>query len=76
VKKLWRRHKKTVYGTVAFASFLLVLGSAGAMENNAISFWQGAWQSLFFTASLVLFTHLAGGFEERGSSQKGGFVKW
>jgi len=66
MKKLWRRHKKNLYGTIAFVSFFIVLGSVGAMEHDTVPFWQGVGQVFFFMASFAFFTYLAGGFEEMG----------
>ena len=45
---------------------MILLGSVGAMELDTVTFWQGTVQAFFFMASFALFTHLAGGFEERG----------
>lgn len=56
---------KTVFGALSFASFLLILGSVGAMERNTISFWQGVVQAFLSAASFILFMYLAGGFKEK-----------
>jgi len=44
--------------------FFLALGTVGAMELDALPFFEGVARAIFFTALWVLFTFLAGGFEK------------
>ena len=57
---------KTIFGTLSFVSFLLMLGSIGATDRGIISFSQGGVQALLSLSSFILFMYLAGGFKERG----------
>ena len=55
--------KRRVCGAIAFVSFFLLLGSAGALENDSITLAQGAVQILLTGGACALFTWLAGGFD-------------
>ena len=63
MKRLWQIHKKKAFGSFAFLMFLLVYGTVGAVECNTISLFEGTIRSIIFLALWVLFTYLAGGFE-------------
>ena len=54
---------RQVYGVLAAVCFLLVLGTAGALEHGSVLFWQGVGLSLVFMAGAVLFARLAGAFD-------------
>lgn len=72
MKRLWQIHKKKVFGSFAFIMFFLVCGTVGAVECNTISLFEGTIRAIIFLALWVLFTYLAGGFEnyaERGDKQ-------
>lgn len=55
--------KCRVCGAVAFVSFFLLLGSAGALENDSITLAQGIVQMLLTGGACALFAWLAGGFD-------------
>ena len=57
------RLRKRICGAIAFVSFFLLLGSAGALENDSITLAQGAVQILLTGGACALFTWLAGGFD-------------
>ena len=50
-----KRYKTNVFSIIALVSFLLVLGSVGAMERNTVSLLQGTIQVIVFSISTVLF---------------------
>ncbi len=55
---------KKVFGSFAFLMFFLVCGTVGAIEHNTLTLFEGTIRSIIFLALWVLFTYLAGGFEE------------
>ncbi len=61
---LWKRRIKTFYGAIAFLMFFLMIGTVGAVECDNIPLFAGTIRSFVFLALWVLFTYLAGGFEE------------
>lgn len=61
---LWKRRIKTFYGAIAFSMFFLMIGTVGAVECENISFFAGTIRTFVFLTLWVLFTYLAGGFEE------------
>ena len=60
-----KKHKTSLFNTMALISFFLVLGSVGAMERNTVSLLQGTIQAIFFLASTALFAKLAGKLEKK-----------
>lgn len=54
---------KKVYGTLAFISFFMVIGAAGASEHNTISFTQTIIQVGLSLVSFYIFARLAGAFD-------------
>lgn len=74
VKRIKRKHLRTLYGSIAFAMFFLLVGTVGAMECDTVPLTGGMIRAFVFMALWVLFTYLAGGFEEyaeRRDKQKG-----
>lgn len=63
MKRLLQIHKKIVFGSFAFLMFFLVYGTVGAVECDTLSLFEGIIRSIIFLALWVLFTYLAGGFE-------------
>lgn len=61
---LWKRRAKSFYGAIAFLMFFLMIGTVGAVECDTVSLHTGTIRSFVFLALWVLFTYLAGGFEE------------
>ena len=54
---------KKVFGTIAILSFLFLLGTVGAVEQDMIPLGTGVIRVVVGLASLWLFTWLAGGFD-------------
>ena len=54
---------KKVFGTIAFLSFLFLLGTVGSVEQDMIPLGTGVIRMIVGFASLWLFTWLAGGFD-------------
>ena len=54
---------KKVFGTIAFLSFLFLLGTVGSVEQDMIPLGTGVIRMVVSFASLWLFTWLAGGFD-------------
>jgi len=59
-----------VFGYFAFLMFFLMYGTVGAVECDTLPLFEGTIRSIIFLALWVLFTYLAGGFEEY--SERGG----
>ena len=57
-----RRCKRAVFATLALLSFLLMLGTVGAMEHDTVPLLEGTIRSFVLLSLLALFTYLAGGF--------------
>ena len=55
--------RKRVCAAIAFISFFLALGSAGALEQDSIGLAQAAMQLALFLGMTALFSWLAGGFD-------------
>lgn len=55
--------KKTVFGVIAFVMFFLMLGTVGAVEQDALPLVGGMIRAFVYMGLWVLFTWLAGGFE-------------
>jgi len=55
--------KKRIFGALALVSFLLMIGSVGAMDCECVSVLHGCFQTSIFLASSAVCTKLAGGFE-------------
>jgi hypothetical protein len=67
----WQKHKKKVFGCIAFLMFFLMYGTVGALECGTLPLFEGIIRAIIFLALGVLFTYLAGGFEkysERGQT--------
>ena len=54
---------KKIFGTIAFLSFLFLLGTVGSVEQDMIPLGTGVIRMVVSFASLWLFTWLAGGFD-------------
>ena len=54
---------KKVFGTIAFLSFMFLLGTVGAVEQDMIPLGTGGIRMVVGLASLWLFTWLTGGFD-------------
>lgn len=54
---------KKVFGTIAFLSFLFLLGTVGSVEQDMIPFGTGVIRIVAGLAAFGLFTWLAGGFD-------------
>lgn len=64
MKRIWQKHKKKIFGSLAFLMFFLVCGTVGAIECDTVPLTGGMIRTFVFMALWVLFTYLAGGFEE------------
>jgi len=64
VKRIKRRHLRTLSGTIAFILFLDILGTVGGIECDAIPLKEGMIRALVIMALWVLFAYLAGGFSK------------
>jgi hypothetical protein len=74
VMRIKRRPLRTLSGSIAFVMFFLIIGTVGAVECDTLPLFEGTIRSIIFLALWVLFTCLAGGFEEyaeRRDKQKG-----
>ncbi len=74
VVRIKRRHFRTLTGSIAFIMFLLIIGTVGAVECDTLPLFEGTIRLIIFLVLWVLFTYLAGGFEEyseRRDKQKG-----
>ena len=63
VMRIKRRHFRTLSGSIAFAMFFLIIGTVGAIECDTVPITEGMIRAFVFMALWVLFTYLAGGFE-------------
>lgn len=54
---------KKLYGALAVAAFLGVIGSVGAIEYETATLLRGAVQTAIFLLLFALFTWAAGGFD-------------
>ena len=72
---------KKVFGTLAFLSFMFLLGTVGSIECDMMPLSNGVLRMAFGLAGFWLFTWLAGGFEPypydaesrpRSATSKGG----
>ena len=63
VVRIKRRHFRTLSGSIAFVMFFLIVGTVGAVECDTLPLFEGTIRSIIFLALWVLFTYLAGGFE-------------
>ena len=54
---------KTVCGVIAFVMFFVMLGTVGAVENDALPLLPGAVRILAALGLWVLFSYLAGAFD-------------
>lgn len=54
---------KTIFGTLAFISFFLMIGTVGAMDCRNISLLHGAIQGGISIFCFAVFSKLAGAFE-------------
>jgi hypothetical protein len=61
---------KKVFDSLAFLMFFLIYGTVGAVEQNALSLFEGTVRLIIFLALWVLFIHLAGGFEESSERKR------
>ena len=64
VMRIKRRHFRTLTGSIAFVMFFMTIGTVGAVECDALPLFEGTIRVIIFLALWVLFTYLAGGFEE------------
>lgn len=64
VMRIKRKHFRTLSGAIAFVMFFLIIGTVGAMECDTVPLTEGMIRAFVFMALWVLFTYLAGGFEE------------
>ena len=62
-KRIKRKRLRTLSGSIAFAMFFLTIGTVGAMERGTVPLTEGMIRTFVFMALWVLFTYLAGGFE-------------
>ena len=62
--RIKRKHLRTLSGSIAFAMFFLIIGTVGAVECDTLPLFEGTIRLIIFLALWVLFTYLAGGFEE------------
>jgi len=70
MKRLWQKHKKKVFGSFALLMFFLMYGTVGAVECDTLPLFEGTIGTIIFLALWVLFTYLAGGFEEYAERRK------
>ena len=70
MKRLWQKHKKKVCGSFAFLMFFLMYGTVGAVECDTLPLFEGTIRAIIFLTLWVLFTYLAGGFEEYAERRK------
>lgn len=61
---------KKVFGTIAFLSFLFLLGTVGSVEQDTIPLGTGVIRMIAGLAAFWLFTWLAGGFNYSTPSMK------
>ena len=54
---------KRVFGILAFMSFMCLLGSAGAVEQDMVTLGTGFVYMVLSLAAFAFFTWLAGGFD-------------
>ena len=54
---------KKIFGIIAFLSFMYLLGTVGAVEQNMMPFGTGVIRMIVSFISFGLFTWLAGGFD-------------
>lgn len=54
---------KKVFGVLSFLSFLFMLGSVGAVEQDTVPLLQGTIQMFLGLVAFALFARLAGAFE-------------
>ncbi len=70
--RIKRKLFRTLSGSIAFVMFFLIIGTVGAIECDTVPLTEGMIRAFVFMALWVLFTYLAGGFEnnaERGDKQ-------
>lgn len=72
---------KRIFGILAFLSFMFLLGTVGAVEQDMVALGTGTIRMIFGLVGFGLFTWLAGGFEPypydeenrpRSATSKGG----
>jgi len=63
-KRIKRKHLRTLFGSIAFAMFFLLVGTVGAMERGTVPLTEGMIRAFVFAALWVLFAYLAGGFSK------------
>ena len=56
-------NRKTVFGAIAFVMFLLMVGTAGAIENDAVPLLPGTIRLFAFLGLWAFFSDLAGAFD-------------
>ena len=61
---------KKVFGSLAFLMFFLIYGTVGAVEQNALSLFEGTVRLIIFLALWILSIYLAGGFEESSERKR------
>lgn len=62
---------RQICGVLAFSAFLLMLGFAGALEQNTVPIGAGIIRTFIAFGAWVLFTWLAGGFDPHVYEEKG-----
>jgi len=56
VMRIKRRLFRTLSGSIAFVMFLLIIGTVGAVECDALPLFEGTIRSIIILALWVLFT--------------------
>ena len=69
LKLLWQKNKKKVFWSFAFLMIFLMYGTVGAVECDTLPLFEGTIRSIIFLALWVLFTYLAGGFENNAGKR-------
>lgn len=56
-------NRKTVFGVISLVMFLLMIGTAGAIENDALPLLPGMVRVFAFMGLWTFFSDLAGAFD-------------
>ena len=77
VKRIKRKHFRTLSGTIAFILFFLMYGTVGAIECDAVPLKEGMIRAFVFMALGVLFIYLRKGikYERNRNSKNSGYDK-
>lgn len=63
ISKRKRIKSKTIFATLSFICFVLMLGAVGAIETGAIPLSQGAIRSFLYLGLFAIFAGLGGAFK-------------